>query len=182
MKTGHFSLKNLIADFVLFTNQTKNSIYDLSTISTYFKSSDKVDTLLIKLINNQNNTKSYQKFILEAMSMPSNPDNHYALQTFATGSDSYTDVLAFIKASKEYLDGIILPLALGYRSNSLRASLISDSVAAIAAANNLVQFSNLTYLMSILSSGSKLNIPAKDVQQYLSTLLQVNHKEYTKEE
>lgn len=88
LKTGHFNLKNLIADFILFTNQNKNSIYDLNTISTYFKSNDKVDTLLIKLINHQNNTQSYQKFIVEALSMPSNPDNHFALQTFATGSDA----------------------------------------------------------------------------------------------
>jgi|SaaInl47_10m_RNA_FD_contig_21_3724549_length_373_multi_6_in_0_out_0_1 hypothetical protein len=45
--------------------------------------------------------------------MPANPDNHFALQTFATGSDAYSDVLAAINTSKVYLDGIILPLATG---------------------------------------------------------------------
>jgi hypothetical protein len=51
LNTGVFSLKNLIAEFVIFVCRSKNSLYDADMIKKSFTSTDKVNALLISLMN-----------------------------------------------------------------------------------------------------------------------------------
>jgi len=72
------------------------------------------------------------------------------------------------------LEGVILPIGNGYKSNPNRASVIKECVSAIKSATNITQFSNLVYFLSILTSGSKLDIQSKDIQSIITDILKID--------